>query len=62
MTCEEGHVGDWPQLGGWSTCAHQELQGTRGSMEDSLQHSRDEELVQHPLHSAKVLHMQDGGE
>jgi hypothetical protein len=33
--------------------------GTHGGMEDTLQHPQDAELVQHPLHSPQVLHVQD---
>ena len=40
-----------------STCAHQKLQKIRGGAEDPLQHSRDEEFVQHPLHSPKIYHV-----
>jgi hypothetical protein len=37
----------------------QEVQGTSGGMEDTLQHPRDTELVQHPFHSPQVFHLQD---
>ncbi len=49
-TREEGHVHHWHQLGGYSTSPHQEVQGTRGGVEHTLQH---------PLHSPQVLHVQD---
>ncbi len=43
----------------WMVEPHQEVQGTGGGMEDTLQRPRNTELVQHPLHSLQVLHVQD---
>ena len=44
------------EFGGQGVGTHQRMQGTRGSVEDVMQHPRNQKLVEHLVHKAQVLH------
>ena len=47
-------------FGGQIVGIHQWVQRTNGSVEDIMQHTKDQKLVQHLVHKVQILHRQDG--